>query len=813
MCLIDKRNDKVSNMTDKRRFGTLGKWAMAAAVVVVLGCSSPEEKVARFNARGTELMAKGEWMKARLEFQNALQLNPNYVPALMGLVDIAERSAEWDKAYALLNKVVEVDATNLKAQLRLAKLLLAAGVLDKALAASDAASALAPEDADVLALRAALMFKLDDRKKAVELAQQALRKEPAQVDALVVLASERLAANDAAAAVKYLDQGLAANERDVALQLIKAQALEKMAQYEQAEQVFRKLIALYPDNKSFHTLLAQYYTLHGQKDKAEAEYRAVVQAFPQDLQAKLDVVRFLATARGEDASLAELNKLIAADPKNHELRFALASTLLAQGKNAQAESVFREVIQQAGTDEAGLKARNALAVELLKRGDKAGGQSLVKEVLAKDERNEQALLLKASMAMDEQRLDDAVADLRTILRDVPNSARAMALLGRAHELQGSRDLAMDYLGRSFQAGKQQSPQFGVNYAQFLLQSGKAKQAQEVLREVLGFTPNHVPALQLLAQAYLSTGDLTNAQAVADAVAKMKDQTAAASQIQGAVFAARHNFDSSIASFRKAYELSPTEVRPMMALVSTYLAAGKSKEAVSFMQGVVKASPDNLNAQLLLAQLLQQTGDTAGAQKAYEAMIAHDARFAPAYGGLAALFSSQGKWTEAEATLEKGLKAAPADFNLRLAQAGVLEALNRIDEAIAVYEELIKERPGAEVVVNNLASLLADYREDKASADRAYQLAQRLKNSNVPQFKDTLGWASYRVGKNEDAVVLLKSAADQLPDRAVVQYHYGQVQLARNNKALAKPALEKAVALSAKQPFPQAESAKKALQGL
>jgi len=147
MCLIDKRNDKVSNMTDKRRFGTLGKWAMAAAVVVVLGCSSPEEKVARFNARGTELMAKGEWMKARLEFQNALQLNPNYVPALMGLVDIAERSAEWDKVYALLSKVVEVDATNLKAQLRLAKLLLAAGVLDKALAASDAASALAPEDA------------------------------------------------------------------------------------------------------------------------------------------------------------------------------------------------------------------------------------------------------------------------------------------------------------------------------------------------------------------------------------------------------------------------------------------------------------------------------------------------------------------------------------------------------------------------------------------------------------------------------------------------------------------------------------------
>jgi hypothetical protein len=35
----------------------------------------------------------------------------------------------------------------------------------------------------------------------------------------------------------------------------------------------------------------------------------------------------------------------------------------------------------------------------------------------------------------------------------------------------------------------------------------------------------------------------------------------------------------------------------------------------------------------------------------------------------------------------------------------------------------------------------------------------------------------------------------------------------NNKVLAKAALEKAVQLSAEQPFPQADSAKKALEGL
>ncbi len=140
-------------------------------------------------------------------------------------------------------------------------------------------------------------------------------------------------------------------------------------------------------------------------------------------------------------------------------------------------------------------------------------------------------------------------------------------------------------------------------------------------------------------------------------------------------------------------------------------------------------------------------------------------------------------------------------------------MNRFDDAIALYEALLKERPNAEVVVNNLASLLADHRTGKADHERAYQLALRLRNSEVPQFLDTLGWASHKVGKNEDAVSLLKRAADQLPDLAVVHYHYGQTQLAMNNKQLAKESLQRSVELAKGQAFPQLDSARATLEGL
>ena len=59
------------------------------------------------------------------------------------------------------------------------------------------------------------------------------------------------------------------------------------------------------------------------------------------------------------------------------------------------------------------------------------------------------------------------------------------------------------------------------------------------------------------------------------------------------------------------------------------------------------------------------------------------------------------------------------------------------QAIAQYEAILKDQPNSLVAINNLVSLLLDYRSDKESLDRAFSLADALKNSNVPQFQDTL----------------------------------------------------------------------------
>lgn len=785
---------------------------IAVSLAGLAGCSSPADKANKYYEKGMSLMKEGDLVKARIELQNALQIKQDMTAAWYALSQIAEREGDWQKLFGLLNKVIDYDPKHLEAQIKLGRLLLAAGKLDKALSASDATMALAKDNADVLALRAAVLYKLDDKAGALEQANAALAKSPDNVDALVVLATERLAAADAAKAIDYLDRALKVNEKNIALLLIKVQAYESLAKLDSAEEIFRRLIAFYPQTRALRHILAQFYLSHDRKDAAEAEYRAVAAENPGDAAAQLDVVRFVSSVKGTKAAKQELESLIAKYPANIELKFALAGLHQSQNDHKASEAVFRSIIEKTGDAPEGIKAKGLLAAALLTRGDKPGAQALVAEVLAKDQRNEQGLLLKASVEIDDRQLDQAIADLRTILRDVPNSARALLLLGKAHELAGSPELAQEHYLKAFNAGHHAVP-FGMAYGEFLLKRGQAPRAAEVAEEMLRTTPGYVPAMKLLAQARINQGNWVAAQAVADELRKLDAQGQAADQIRGAVFAARKNYAESIAAFKRAYDAAPLEIQPMVALVRTYLLADRTGEAMAFLNSVVQASPGNANARLMLGQLQAIKGDQAAASQTFQAVVSQQPKDPAGYVNLANLHMQAGRRDEALKVVEQGLSAAPGDFSLRLTQAAVLELSGRFDEAIGLYEQLLKERPNADVVANNLASLLSDHRTDKASLSRAHDLAQRFRRSEIPQFKDTLGWTSYKLGKTDEAVQLIEDASKKMPELPVFRYHLGMSYLAVNKKDAARKELETALALGAGKGFLEEEQVRQALKGL
>ena len=82
---------------------------------------------------------------------------------------------------------------------------------------------------------------------------------------------------------------------------------------------------------------------------------------------------------------------------------------------------------------------------------------------------------------------------------------------------------------------------------------------------------------------------------------------------------------------------------------------------------------------------------------------------------------------------------------------------------------------------------------------AGSLAALLKNSDVPQFKDTLGWVDYLQGDYSAAVSLLEAAATKLPNNALIQYHLGMSYLAAGQDANASERFKKALVLAPNDP--------------
>lgn len=184
-----------------------------------------------------------------------------------------------------------------------------------------------------------------------------------------------------------------------------------------------------------------------------------------------------------------------------------------------------------------------------------------------------------------------------------------------------------------------------------------------------------------------------------------------------------------------------------------------------------------------------------------------------YTNLANLRMREGHTDAAEQVVGRGLLAVPGNFDLLMAQASIYEVSSRFEEAITAYEALLKKYPGSDVVVNNLASLLSEHRTDQASLLRAYEMTQRFNRSDAPYFKDTLGWASYRLGKVEEALPLIESAVRQLPEQPVFRYHLGVSYAALNRKELARQELEKALELSQDNTLQSTEQIRSALEGL
>lgn len=766
---------------------------LAFAVLSIVGCSSPEEKAKSHYARGAELLAQKNYVKAAIEFKNALQLKQDLVGAWQGLAQIEEHNQNWEGLSAILRKIAELDPKDIDARLRFARLMLMANALDEALKAVNAATDLDAANKAARALKAAILLKLNDSAGAVREAKAVLDAEPDNVEALIVLAAERVAQGDNAAALALLDRG-SRGDSNFGIQLFKIRIHERAGNIQEVESLLQKLIQAYPKEKAFRRQLVKLYVDQKRPADAERELRAIAAGNPTDYEAGLDVVRYLHSVKGPAAARQELLARIGAGGDAYHYQVALADLYFAEGNVTDGEQILARLASDTSAADKALGAKAKLAEHYYNSKRTEQAETLVASILEKDSRNADGLRLRASIQMDRGKYDAAIADLRQALNDQPRSVSLMSLLAIAYERSGSIELADKQFAdatrvSNFDVGA------GLNYVAFLRRRGSIARAEDILTQLTSRWPGNIRVLTELAEVRLTRQNWGGAQEVADAIRRAGDERGVANQILGAALNGQRKYDESIGILQSAYAATPGDAQPMFALVNTLIRADKVDRAMAFLRTVLEKDNSNAEAHVLMgsAQLIKNAPDQA--LKSFSTAIERQPKNPIGYRALADWHLRQNKPDDALKVVQAGLREMPDNSTLQLVQAGLFEMKGDYEAAIEAYERMTKQESGSMVVANNLASLLADNRTDKASHERAYLLAASLRKSQVPQFKDTLGWIHYLRGEHRVAAALLEEAVAQLPDMALVRYHLAMSYVALGEPAKASEHFKKALELS------------------
>jgi tetratricopeptide (TPR) repeat protein len=768
--------------------------ALILAAAQLAGCSSREERAQGYYEQGMSYIAKKDFVKARVELRNALQLNGNMVQAWRALAQVDEHDNNLQDFAATLRKIVEIDPKDVQSKVQLARIYVMAGALDEGLKTINAASELDPNNASILTLKAAALFRLKDTDGAVKAANAALVIEPGNSEASVIISAVKFSQGDSDGALKALDAVDNAHKDDLGVLFMKINIFNRTGDLVQAESLLRKLITLQPNNLAFRTQLTRFYLAHKRPDDALSELRTAAKDNPADSNIEFQLVNLIGTLKGAAAARTELVAKISSGGNVFPYQVALAKLDFSQGNTADSTQLLEKLISTSKAPDDVRAAQTTLAELYMSKNNVSAAEPLVTDILRADSRNTNGLRMRAGIRIDRGQIDDAIADLRTALNEQPQSPELLATLAVAYERNGSIELADKAFLDATKASRF-SPVYGLNYVAFLRRRGLADRADSVLADLANRNPNNIAVLSSLAQVKLRRQDWAGAHALADTIRRLGDKADVADRISGAAFIGEKKYDDSIAVLQNLYDTTSGGVQPMVALVTAYVEAKQFDKAETFLQAALKANPANAEALVLLGSVQLAKNDSARAEQSFELAIKQQPKDTNGYKALADLYTRERKIDEALKIIDAGLEQQPKSFALQLSKAGLLEIKGQYDPAISEYESMLKEQPGSMIVANNLASLLADHRTDKASLNQAKTLAALLKNSDVPQFKDTLGWVTYQQGDYGAAITLLEDAAAKLPNYALVQYHLGMSYLANGDEAKASEQFKKAQALA------------------
>lgn len=765
------------------------KYTVLAALMagMISGCGSAEDSSARFIESGKELMEQGEFDKARLEFRNALQINPLEAEGYYQLALIDEKNQKWKGMYSNLVTVESLDPNHVPAIIKLGQLHVVSGQLDEAMKKAEKALSIEPDNNEAILLKATTLIKQENYGMAEAEINRVLEADPQNMEALTARVMLYKNSGQINKALTATEEALALYPDAMPLKMIKLSIFQELNDYSAMEKLYREMLPDYPDESWVAVSLAKL--LNDSMNRYE-DSRQILEDYvaknPDDTETIMLLVSLI-NSRDPDLAMTRLDEFIEAQPDNQDLRFAKIEMLSRQGKPDLMIKELETIIASEPDSEIGLRARATIAGIKAQDGEYEEAERMVNEVLAIASEHEEALLLKSKLLLRDEQIDQAISSLRVLIRNNPQLDEALVLLAQAYALTGSSELAENSFRQALSVNPT-NPQAALSVASVLMRGNDLDRTEQVLVRALEGNRNNTDLLQALAQIRILKRDWSGTQ---QAIEGLDEKSALTHLLTAQMYQGLNDYSLAINEYEAALKLDPGLTRALQQIMAIYFEQDQKEQIVSFLNQHIENHPELNNGYLVLADFYRLDGNLPEAIATIDRALAQDENWTAGYSLKANLHYLNNEPDDAIVAFEKGLAKTPEDNQLAMQLASTHESKNEYEKARQLYEEVISRDPSIDVAANNLASLLTDQFESPENLQRALTLSSRFRDSEQPYFADTFGWVNYKMGNYEDARPALERAASSNEAIALFHYHLGRLYVAMQMPDEARQSFERA----------------------
>ena len=768
-------------------------------VLSLAACDTAEDAFEAHSQRAQQYLEQGNLDKARVELKSALTMDNSSVSTLLALADIAEQRGELRAAAVYFTHVLELSSSNVDASIGLARIQVLANNAEESLALTRRVLDKDPEHVKALTTHASALILQGQFGSALVSVNRALRFMPDDEEGLILLAWLLQNSRQYDAALETLQKAVELKPDSVRLIRNYAQLALFMNRHELAIAAHQRLLELLPNDPEQAYQMARLLLHLNRAEEAENAMRERLMLVPEDLDASLLLTEALIEQDRSDEAKEQVQLLLDTRKGLPELALLIADLYERTGSSQQAIDAYREAASTRKNSPVGAAAMVNVVRLFLARGERDAARHSLDKLMSEHPGNVDAQTLSGYLHLKDGDYTQAIAELRQAWRG-GNASVVTTMLATALWRNNEQEAAIELLQTAPYAVRSQ-----YLLAMYLRERGDVEGAKNITAKLIATHPDFIGAFELRARLALDSGNWEQAStAGAHIITRWPDKALGYYLLAEASIGIEAQ-STAEAHLRRALEISPTGVEPLVRLFDLLTESKRYSEAVGLVKSVLDRDPEHVLAHVMLGRALIRQEKTLDAEHAFKSAAALMPQWHEPWRWLMRIASAQGDNNKvAEVVREARQNSDGAMIDQIYAELLVQEGARQ--DAMTIYRNILSRDPQSLLSINNLAMLLIQDPMDRAAVSEARDLMARIDPKDNHSALDTVGQVALASCEFSQAVLAHGRALKLHPTSNAYRMRLASAYLANGDSQRARTVLDSRDETKSQQQFEMARRA-------